>query len=291
MIAPAQHALSAADLELILALQRGGTLSAAGIRLRMDPSSVFRGLQRLEKQLGMRLFERGRAGYLAGDLAQRIALHAERVEADLEGARGAICEPRESVAGLVRLSTTDTLLEELVLPALRTLADRHPHLQMELVATHELASLTKRDADIALRATKRAPQHLVGRQLGVLRAAVYRARGTRYGKLAPALCPWVVLDDALPEHPSVKWRLKAYPKVVPRWRMNSVLAVQQAVEAGLGVGVLPVFMAERSRKLAVMGEVIDECETDLWLLTHPESRHLRRIAAVAGHLVESIRLA
>ena len=35
---------------------------------------------------------------------------------------------------------------------------------------------------------------------------------------------------------------------------------------------------------------LPECDTQLWLLTHPESRHLRRIAAVAGHLATTIKL-
>ena len=69
MLAATQYALSASDLELVLALQRGGTLGAAGSRLGTDPSTLFRGLQRLEKQLGTRLFERNRAGYLACELA------------------------------------------------------------------------------------------------------------------------------------------------------------------------------------------------------------------------------
>jgi DNA-binding transcriptional LysR family regulator len=60
MIAKTQHALTAADLQVLLALVRGGTLAEAASRLDADASTVFRSVQRMEKHLGQRLFERSR---------------------------------------------------------------------------------------------------------------------------------------------------------------------------------------------------------------------------------------
>jgi DNA-binding transcriptional LysR family regulator len=87
----------------------------------------------------------------------------------------------------------------------------------------------------------------------------------------------------------VVWRRKALPKVVPRLRVNSIMAVTDAVEAGLGIGVLPLFLARRP-SLHALTPPLHEAETALWLLTHPESRHLTRIATVARHLAEAIVL-
>ncbi len=289
-IALPQYQLTAPDLEVLLALVRAGTLVEAGKRLGVDASTVFRSIRRLEKQLGQRLFERSRSGYLPGELAQRIAFHAERVEAELEAARATATAPRDGVSGLVRLSTTDTILKGLVLPSLTTLAVKHPLLQMELVASNELASLTKRDADIAIRATMRAPEHLVGRKLGRIRTALYGPKDSTSSIADLAACDWIGPDEGLPEHPSVKWRRKAYPKVIPRWRVNTILAVQQAIESGLGIGVLPTFLADVSTQLVALTAPIKDCESELWLLTHPDSRHLRRIATVYSHLSENIKL-
>src|SRR5688572_21795078 len=168
-IAAAQYALTAADLALLLALARGGTLAEAAQRLGADASTVFRGLQRIEKSLGQRLFERGRGGYLPVEAMLEIAAHAERIEAELEAARAAAARPSDAVTGRVRLTTTDSVLRGVVLPCLPALAQRHPRLQLELRSTNELVSLTKRDADLALRATPKPPGHLVGRQLGTIR--------------------------------------------------------------------------------------------------------------------------
>ena len=55
-------------------------------------------------------------------------------------------------------------------------------MNFELHTGNELASLTRRDADIAVRATKRPPQHLVGKSVGPIRVALYAARrGTLHG--------------------------------------------------------------------------------------------------------------
>ena len=72
-------------------------------------------------------------------------------------------------------------------------------------------------------------------------------------------------------------------------RVNSVQSVVDAVAAGLGVGIAPVFLASQRRELQPLGEPLAECETQLWLLTHPESRHLRRIAVVAAHLASHLK--
>jgi DNA-binding transcriptional LysR family regulator len=122
----------------------------------------------------------------------------------------------------VRISTTDTVLHGLVAPALQGLHKVHPLLSFELHAGNELASLTRRDADIAVRATKRPPQHLVG--------------------------------------------------------------------LGLGVGIVPLFVAEARNDVVRLTQPLDECETELWLLTHPESRHLRRVAVVYSHLAQAVAM-
>ena len=287
MNARTQYKLSAADLEVVLALVRGGTLAAAGERLGADASTVFRAVQRIERGLAQPLFERSRTGYLPGDLAQALAGHAEQLEVQLESARSAAQALPERVAGTVRITTTDTILHGLVAPALKALQQAHPLLTFELHTGNELASLTRRDADIAVRATKRPQQHLVGKHIGPIRLALFSAKKgpvRHYDDVLAGKAPWVAPDDALPEHPSVLWRKKHFPKAVPTYRVNSILTVMELIAQGLAVGLLPLFLAQPRRDLLQLTEPLDEGQTELWLLTHPESRHLRRVSTVYGHL-------
>ncbi len=293
MVARTQYKLSAGDLDVILALARSGNLAGAGERLGVDASTVFRSIRRIERGLEQRLFERSRAGYSPSELAQSLTEHAELLEGQLERARSAAQSRPELVSGLVRVTTTDTILHGLIAPALKTLDALHPLLEYELHAGNELTSLTRRDADIAVRATKRPPQHLVGKHVGPIRVALFAARKSsvrRYQDVAAGKASWIAPDEALPDHPSVIWRRRYFPKASPRYRVNSILTVMELVAAGLGVGVLPIFLAQSRTDLNQLTDVIDECQTELWLLTHPESRHLRRVATVFRHLSDSLRL-
>ena len=156
-----------------------------------------------------------------------------------------------------------------------------------------MASLTRRDADIAVRATKRPPQHVVGKHIGPIRVALYAAKrgGTRkFADVEAGKADWIAPDDALPEHPSVVWRKRHFAKADPRYRVNSILSVLELVALGLGVGIVPLFLADARSDVVRLTELLDECETELWLLTHPESRHLRRIAAVYSHLAQAMNM-
>jgi DNA-binding transcriptional LysR family regulator len=293
MNAAVQRDIGAAELAMLLALARAGNLAAAGQLAAVDASTVFRTVQRAERSLGQRLFQRSRQGYRATELGQRLAEHAERIEAELEGARAAALAHDGAASGLVRISTTDTLLNGLLLPRLGALCAAHPRLVLEIEARNDLANLTLREADVALRATTKPPPHLVGRHLGPIRSAVYAARAAaprRPSTLDLARAPWIAVDDALPEHPSVRWRRKHLPRVAPSLRLNSVQAVFDALRQALGVGIAPSFLAEPHDDVVAVTPPLAECETQLWLLTHPESRHLRRIQAVAAHIAQTITL-
>lgn len=293
MIARTQYEMTPGDLEVTLALARGGTLATAGERLGVDASTVFRALQRIERGLGRRLFERTRSGYLATELATQLVEHAEQMEVALEAARSTVEAAPAQVSGTVRITTTDTVLHGLVAPALRDLQKVHPMLSYELHTGNELASLTRRDADIAVRATKHPPQHLVGKRIGPIRVALYAAKrggARKFANVEAGTVDWIAPDEALPEHPSVVWRKRHFPKANPRYRVNSILSVLELVALGLGVGVLPLFLADGRSDVVQLTGAIDECETDLWLLTHPESRHLRRVAAVYSHLAQAMNM-
>lgn len=292
MIAKVQYELTAPDLALLLALARGRTLADAGARLGADASTVFRAVQRVEKQLGQRLFERSRQGYQATDAMLALAGHAEQIEAALEAARAVVASPLTEVTGRVRLTTTDAVLRGLVLPCLPALSQQHPGLQLELRSGNELVSLTRRDADLALRATPKPPGHLIGRQLGNIRFVVCASKAMPAARRRRALDAqdWVAPDEAMPEHPSVRWRRKALPKVVPRHLVDGIVGVADAIQSGLGVGVVPLFMLDCMPQLVALSEPLSGCESTLWLLAHPESRHLRRIATVYQHLANHLHL-
>lgn len=293
MRAQTQYKLTAADLDVVLSVVRSGTLADAGERMGVDASTVFRAIQRVERGLGQPLFERSRSGYMPLELAQSLMESAEQIEAALESARATAQTLPEQVSGTVRMTTTDTILNGLIAPTLVPLHSAHPLLEYEIHTGNELVSLNRRDTDIAVRVTSHPPQHLIGKYVGPIRVALFASKSgavQQYSDVMESKCQWIAPDDALPDHPSVTWRKRHLPKAVPAYRVDSILTVLEFVALGLGVGILPVFLVQGRSDLVQLTEVIDACQTDLWLLTHTESKHSRRVMTVFAHLSQHLRL-
>ncbi|CAN5282064.1 LysR family transcriptional regulator [soil metagenome] len=296
--AKTQSRLSLGDLELLLALVRGGTLAGAAQRLSLDTSTVFRSIKRLEKNLNEHLFERSKKGYMPTELAQELAAYAERIDSHLNEARDKVAHNSGEPSGSLRISTTDTILQGLLLPVLGRFATAYPKIDLELIFTNTLANLSKRDADIAVRATRKPPQELVGMKLGVMENAVYIHRsllpaGRRrldLSGLDAGGIDWITLDESLSNHPSYQWWRQHYPKARSRFRCNSVMSVGGAIVNGLGVGVAPRFLMDAHPEVVAISGTLEDLKTDLWILAHPDIRHLQRVKLLFDFLKENIRL-
>lgn len=292
--AKTQSALELPDLELILALHRGRTLAGAAERLKVDASTVFRSIKRIEKELGELLFDRSRQGYVATELGVELAGYAERIESQLEGAREAALNTASEPSGTLRITTTDSVMQAVLLPAMARFAQAYPRIELELVVSNALANLSHREADIAIRATRQPPEHLVGVKLGRLEAAVYAGKAyLEAHRDVPDYrdLDWIALDATLPDHPSQRWRRLHHPKVVPRFRMNSVLSVAGAVVNGMGVGVVPLALLRDNPLVEIVDGPIAELETELWALAHPDTRHLQRMKVMFEFLRNGLELA
>lgn len=280
------------DLTLILALVRGGSLARAASLLSVDVSTVFRSVRRLESALGQPLFDKSRAGYLPTSIALVLAEQAERAEQALEAARISLEQGSQVISGTVRLTCTDSVLQELLLPALAQFMPAYPALGLELATSNGFANLNRRDADIALRLTNAPPEHLVGRCLGNVTYRVFASPAYLeiVGDRALADLAWIAPDDFLPDHPTVVWRRQHLPSVVPSYRCNSMLSVAELARAGLGVAVLPGFLLGDRSRLEPLSEALPGYDTALWLLTRPDCRALRSVVTLFDELARAIRL-
>ncbi|TDV63468.1 LysR family transcriptional regulator [Pseudomonas sp. LP_7_YM] len=289
--AAAQYRINHTDLTLILALVRGKNLSRAAQLLSLDVSTVFRAVRRLEASAGTALFEKNRTGYQATSAALALAQQAESAEQALALAQISLDQGHQVISGTVRLTCTEAVLQNLLLPALTRFMPDYPGLKLELNTSSTFANLSRRDADIALRLTNAPPEHLVGTRLGTVSYQVCANESylQQCGERALEDMRWIAPDDFLPDHPTVSWRRQQLPKVNLAYRCSSMLAVAQLVRAGMGVAALPDFML-REGDLQRLGEPLEGYDTALWLLTRPDCRALRSVSALFSELTRAIEL-
>lgn len=288
--AATHYRINHSDLALILALVRGKTLARAAERLKVDVSTVFRAVRRLETSLGTALFEKSRAGYQPTSVALELAQQAHSAEQALELAQIRLEHGQKIVSGTVRLTCTEAVLQSLLLPALARFMPAYPGLKLELNTSSNFANLSRRDADIALRLTNRPPEHLVGTRLGTVSYHVCASADyvQRIGHADLERLHWIAPDEFLPDHPTVTWRRQHLPAVNLAYRCSSMLAVAQLVRAGLGVAALPDFLLHESALQRLSGP-LEGHDSALWLLTRPDCRALRSVSALFSELTQAIQ--
>lgn len=271
------------DLRTVLALARAGTMAAAARRLRVDPTTVARRIARTETRLGVRLFDRAEGACRPTEAGARAAAAAERMEAEADAVAEAVAGSDRRVAGTVRLTAVPLLVDRVLIPALPGLLARHPELTVELVAEPRALSLTRREADMALRlARPTGEQAVVARRLGRLAYAAYGPAGAD-----PHSLPWIAYEDGMAELPPAKRTAALAARDGGRLaavRVNDGGGLLQAIRAGLGRGVLPCAVGDAATGLVRLDDPGAVFERELWLLTHPELRRLPRVRAVAEWL-------
>lgn len=278
------------DLRIVLGLARFGTLAEAARRLRIDPTTVARRITKAEAALGVRLFDRVEGVWRPTGAGASAAAAAERMEGEAGGLAEALAGADTRVAGTVRLTAVPLLVDRVLIPALPALLARHSDLILELIAEPRSLSLTRREADLALRlARPTGEQATLARRIGRLAYAAYAPAGVDAAGL-----PWIGYDDSMADLPPARRtsELAARDGVpLAGLRVNDGGGLLQAIRAGIGRGVLPRPVGDRAGGLVRLDDPDAALERELWLLVHPELRGLARIRAVVEWLEGVMRAA
>ncbi|MGF1466162.1 MAG: LysR family transcriptional regulator [Sandaracinaceae bacterium] len=275
------------DLRYVLAVARGGTLSRAASQLGVNHSTVSRRLGALAEQLGVRLFDRGSAGYVPTPAGRDLIEVAERVEEDILALEGRILGRDAELRGVVRFTSIDAFIWILA-DDLSRFRRRFPQVELEVSADFAPRDLSRREADVALRASNGPPEHLVGRRVGRLEFAVYGAACLAEGGADLATLPWVCWDDAADAALEQAWIRRHVPHAPIAARVDSTVSLVSAVRAGLGVGFLACALGDADPKLRRLRPIEEGFGMDLWLLTDRQLRGTARIRAFLDHLAEAL---
>ena len=124
----------------VLATQRAGTPVTAAKLLGQAPSTVYRALERLEKEIGMPLFERGPAGWRTTDIGERVARLAEAMETEIAAAERFVLGEGRGFPAPLRVSASDGMAEGYLAPLLARFA-RGKDMTIDLVVDNQFADL------------------------------------------------------------------------------------------------------------------------------------------------------
>lgn len=270
------------DLRYVLAISRTAGLNPAARALGVNPSSVYRRLEALEKRLEVRLFERLRSGYRLTESGEALAEAAARMESEALAVERRVLGTDVRLQGHIRVSTSEALALH-VLPAhLAEFRSMYPDVSLDVSASNQMVDLTRRDADVAIRATATPPDHLVGRSVGRVGVASYAAPSylDAQGRGRPiSEYDWIGFEGALAHIRQARWTATNIPESRQKLRFDSIGAVVAAVARGVGCGALPCFAADDDPRFERLPGTYLQTDVQVWVLTHPDLRKSARVRA------------
>lgn len=280
------------DLIFFLELARQSRLAPAARRLRVDHTTVSRRIAELEKDLSIKLFDRRPDGFVLTEQGHRLFTIAERIEQEASNVPQALGAEKMAANGRVRVATMEGIGAWFIAERIVELAQREQGVLVELVTERHLISLTKREADIFISFVQPAGQRLVVRKLGNFRLALYASpeyiarHGLPKDRLELANHTFVDYVEDLVAIQPVRWLLDVLDPLTVSFRSSSMHAQQNAIAAGAGIGLLPLFSARKNPKLLPV--LADEIKVyrDVFLSVHEDIEFLTRVRLVIRHLVD-----
>ncbi len=281
------------DLRFFLAVARTHSLTKTALELKVSQSTVSRRIGAIEASLRTRLFIHHQTGYFLTDTGQDVLKYAEEVEDKVLFLERKISGLDLRPAGTVRLATAVTLASHLIIPALPRFQALFPDITLEIITGVNTVSMSRHDADLALRLVRPEQYSLKIRKVGCMASAVYGSEAyIRQHPLSDtdslAGRGFITWDSTYSHLPSSKWLSETYPNMPSMLVTTSLVSQIAAVKANLGLAVLPCYIASQSSEMVEVIPTEKVFSEDLWLVSHADLTASARVRAVSEFLDEII---
>ena len=267
------------NVRYFLAAARGGSVRAAAKRLGVNHATVLRRVAQLEERLGAQMFEKLPSGYRLTAAGEEVLEFADQMEASSRQLETRIFGRDQSVRGLLRVTLPPFLATHLLMPEFANFARMHPDIEVEILSSGEVANLTNREADVAIRFVsdrKSLPVNLHGLMGPEVRSGVYMSRDRLAAWRAGALD--TIRRIVIGGHGIPDWAHEGEIRTaaVP-FRTPDAEAQVVAAKEGVGITRLPCFVGDADPVLVrVPGTELHGSGT-LWILTQGEARKTKRV--------------
>ncbi|MBP1296129.1 LysR family transcriptional regulator [Bradyrhizobium elkanii] len=256
------------DLRIIAAVRDEGTYAGASARLRIDETTVGRRLARIERALGLRLFEAVDGVRKPTRQCDMVLAHIEAMAAHAEEI-GRIGESLPGPVGRLRIASTSAIAEEVLAPRASEFLRAHPGLTLQFLTSSDNVKFSRWEADLAIRLRKPDKGDFAISKLAEVRSYFFEPAATTAGEAM--LCAYPDELGGIPEMQFLRAkRLRA------RCVTDNVRIIQTLIQSHHAVGVLPEhscadLLTDRRLRATLLPK-----RRDVWLLVQ---NHLKRDAA------------
>lgn len=281
------------DAPVFLAVAETGSLAGAARRLGVNHSTVFRRLNALERESGVRLFDRGAGGYALTEAGEQVLPLVQEAEQSILAVERTVAGRDYRLTGRVRITTAPQLATAYLAPCVAAFAREQPGIRVEIAVSDSEYDLGRREADLALRATPAPPPHLVGRHAlslpwFAMAGRKYLGRREKPRRMADLAGHRLVgSDEGFRRLPVFDRMHRTYPPDSFSCTAGDLNTMAALAIAGMGIAFLP---ADHARPgLVELFPLEPATATEIWILTHPDLRRVARIRAFSDFLFAFLR--
>lgn len=276
------------DLHHFVTLAREGTLSAAARALRVDHATVARRVAALEQSTGLKLVDRRARATTLTDDGKRIAAVAAPMEEAAFAVGRAAQAAKPGIDGEVSISAPPNFASSVIAPELVRLRAQHPGIHIKLIGEKRKASLSRREADIALRLMRPLEGGLFVRKIASFGFSLYGAPGY-LEKTPPHALSFIGSDASMAESPQEVWLRTIIGEREVVLRTNDLETQVTAACSGLGVAALPHYLGDSNPRLQRHVVTQKPISRDVWLAVHRDLRQVPAVRAVMEFLVSCLK--
>lgn len=271
------------DFRLILAIGRAGSLKGAAQQLGNDHSTIFRWLNALEARFQVQLFERADGVYTPTSAGDRMLLAAERMEIEVLAVDREVSGQDARLSGNLRITCSESLAYRILNDLLAEFRLKHAGITVELLVDNRQLDLLRREADIAIRATRPTEGDLFGRQIAETAWALYASPRYLADRGQPDGVPFeghsFIGWDGSAVAAAASWLTETVPNQQIVYRSSSLINQMMAVKAGIGMALLPCYLGDPETDIERVSVPEATLTRELWLITHRDLRNTARVRA------------
>jgi len=273
------------DIRYFLELARTGSLSGAARRLKVEHSTVARRVEALERSLGIRLFDRLPKAWSLTAEGEKLVAQAGRLDEEAQSfSRAALGV--SSLQGTVRVSAPPVLAGHLLVPRMAAIHAKWQNIDLEVIGESRDANLARGEADLAIRMSRPTAPGLAARCIGEMGYGLYAAHG--YTHRPADAWEFLGYDDSLVQVPQQRWLSQIAGDRRFVFRSNDLTALLNCARVGLGIAVLPHFLAANDEALSLVSDLLCPTVREIWLVMHPDVKRSPRVRLLADLIVELV---
>ncbi|AOU92660.1 LysR family transcriptional regulator [Achromobacter ruhlandii] len=269
------------DVRIFLAVARGGSFGEAARALGVSHPTVGRRIKVLEDEARQPLFRRTKDGLVLTDAGDTVRALAESMEDSALSMERRLTGNDQRLEGILRISSADWFAGYVLAPVLVELTRRHPAVVPEVIASHRLLDLSRREADVAFRIVPFNEPDIVQRRLMRISYGVYGSMATAQALGDdPASVGVILMNTAQSHFPDVAWVLERFPRCRRAFTSTNRSVQAQMCLRDMGIAVLPRALGDAVPGLQRIHTPDQPPTRDIWVGYHQDLRHMDRLRAM-----------